>query len=502
MSRRVRPDILLVTALVAVQAVVQLLVRPNPRWNDGIFVLGYAKHFPDVPANHFTLRIGLLLPTRLFESIFGYGQVSYYAFPFLCSLLLVGATYFVGKELFGRWAGCIAALLTVLNPLLVETANFPGTGVERMTSWQLLPDIPSTAVFTLGLALLLCGVRRAASGPTGRIVSAPGWLLGAGLCFGYAYLIRETIPFLFPVIVVVLLFWRVAWRSWLWVAGAMAGCFVAELAINAGVYGDALARFKAGSEQGGAPVHPLTRVKVLEQFVNVIREYPATAAWVAAVLLTVVTPLLVRRRPYFVPAVWAGLHWTAMVLLSGVLSPGHIIVQGQLPRYWVPLSPALALGAAGGLRAAWSALTTRVTQPVVRSPAFAAVATAAVLALFFVPVASDITDNPRDHTWNAVRSYLHAHDADVPALVIDDRDARTLSVYRVTPTGGHLAWHARVVVVRHFLGNPPDPSPGQWLLWTGQLSKRPPAAGSGWTPVLNRPGLGLYSATGTPVGNP
>jgi hypothetical protein len=128
--------------------------------------------------------------------------------------------------------------------------------------------------------------------------------------------------------------------------------------------------------------------------------------------------------------------------------------------------------------------------------ALAAVATCAVLALFLVPVTSDLFDNPRDQSWNAVRSYLHAHDASVPTLVTDDRDALTLSLYRLSPLGDHQLWHGRVVVVRHFRGESPAPSPGQWLLWTGQLSKFPPPPESGWTLVLQQPGLGLYRAAG------
>jgi len=92
--------------LLVAHALVQLQVRPNPRWNDGTFMLNYARHFPDVPPNHYTLRIGLLLPTKLFEAVFGYGQVAYYAFPFLCGILLVVATYLLGASCSGPGRGC------------------------------------------------------------------------------------------------------------------------------------------------------------------------------------------------------------------------------------------------------------------------------------------------------------------------------------------------------------------------------------------------------------
>jgi hypothetical protein len=486
-----RPGLGLVTGLVVLQTVVLLLVRPNPRWNDGIFMLNYAKHFPNVPANHYTLRVGLVLPTRLAEWLFGYGQVAYYIYPFLCSLLLVVATYLVGRVLFGLWAGALAGLLVIFNPILVETVNQPGGRIEQMTSWQLLPDIPSTAFFTLGLALLLIGIDRASVVAGRRRMPAPGWLVAAALAFGWAYLIRETIPFLFPIIALVLLLWRVALRGWLWLAGTMIGCFAFELILNAALYGSATARFHAGSEQGGAPVHPLTRIKVLKMFPTILREYPATIPWLIVVALTVLTPFVVRRREYVVPAAWAAVYWFAMLLLSGFLNPRHIIVQGQLPRYWVPIVPALALGGAGALIAIARRLGPLLRDT--RSRLVASVVIAAgVLAAVIVPVGPAIADNPRDSMWNAVRAYLHQHDAEVTSVVTDDRDALTLSVYQHNPVGGGLAWHADIVQIPHFQRSAPPPSAGSCLIWTSQLSKLPPAADSGWQQVFSSHGLILF----------
>ena len=157
--RSTRPPLwMLGLGLVAVHLVVTLLVRPYPRWNDGIFVLNDARSFPDVPLDHHALRIGNLLPTRLFLDLFGYGQVAYYAWPFLTGILLIVATFALGNVLFGRWVGASAALLMVFHPVLVDTEIRPR--VERMTSWQLLPDIPSAAFLTLGFALMIGAAQR------------------------------------------------------------------------------------------------------------------------------------------------------------------------------------------------------------------------------------------------------------------------------------------------------------------------------------------------------
>jgi hypothetical protein len=169
-------------------------------------------------------------------------------------------------------------------------------------------------------------------------------------------------------------------------------------------------------------------------------------------------------------------------------------VQGQLPRYWVPFLPAVAIGAAGALRAAWSVVASRASGLARKEAAIAIASLVVLLGVFFVPVRSDITNNPRDHVWNSVRAYLRAHDREVNTLIVDDRDALTLSVYQVSAFGGDRVWHGRVVVVPHFQSQPPPPAPNQWLLWTGQLSKHPPDATSGWVPVLQQRGLGLYRA--------
>jgi hypothetical protein len=495
-SRQLRLDVIAITVLVVIQTGVLLLVRPNPRYLDGILVLNYARDFPDVPANHYTLRSGLLLPVWLLEKIFGYGQVSYYLFPFLCSLVLVAAVYVVGKELFGRWAGCLAAVLTIVNPVLIETINFPEASpnphFSRMTSWQLLPDVPATALFTLGMALLLVGIRRARLTATNRAMAAPGWMVSAGLAFGWSYLIRETIPFLFPLIILVLLLWRVAARAWLWLGATMLACFVFELVIGAAVYGHAFARFTAGAEQGSAPPTPLSRIDILGQFASFMNADRATIAWWVAIGLTVVAPLVGRRREYVVPIAWTAMYFAAMVYLTGVLTPHNITLRGRIPRYWVPLMPAIALGAAGCLYGAWRLASAR-SPNLGRHGLVPGFATVVVLLAYIVPVHKDLTDNPRDSAWNGVRNYLHAHDAEIDTLLTDWRDAYNLSVYRYKPVGGQAIWHGNVVIVPRL--RLPRAHPGQWLLWTIQVSQSPPGPGSGWTERFQRPGLRIYSAT-------
>ena len=115
------PTWALLGGVVLVHLLVAFQVRPAPRWNDGIFVLNDARDFPHVPLDHHALRIGTILPTRLFLEVFGYGQWAYYAWPFLTGIMLVIAVFALGTVLFDRWTGAVAALLLVFHPVLVDT---------------------------------------------------------------------------------------------------------------------------------------------------------------------------------------------------------------------------------------------------------------------------------------------------------------------------------------------------------------------------------------------
>jgi len=286
----------LLLGVVALHVALQLLVRPFPRWFDALRVMDLARRFPD-PQDRFpfsagpvawhALRIGSIVPERLFQEVFGYGQVAFYAFPFVMGIVLVVATFALGRELYGPAGAAFAALLVVLAPILVRTTN-------NNTSWQLLPDVPAAALFTSGLALVVVAGRRQAERRDGPVVS---WLLvGAGACFGWQYLIRESAVFLFPVILVALGLWRVPWRRWWPLALPMLGALAVEFAWAQHLYGDVLARWHVASghtyppDAGGSRLHAaLSFWRVLEHNPGA---YPTAAMAVATVLAAVVT----RRR--------------------------------------------------------------------------------------------------------------------------------------------------------------------------------------------------------------
>jgi hypothetical protein len=496
--RRLPPptDLAIGLGLVVLHLVVTFQVRPHPRWNDGIFVLDDAAAFPDVPRqlDHHVLRIGNIFPVRAFLELFGYGQVAYYAWPFVTGVLLVVAVFWLGTVLFGRWTAAAATVLLIFHPVLVDTVIAVGT--ERMTSWQLLPDLPSTAFFTLGLALLVTGAQR---DDDRRWLSGLSWLfIGAGLTFGWAYLVRELTVFVFPVIVGVLAGWRLPLRRWVQVAAGMLACLVLELVVNWWAHGDPLIRLKVGSEHGSS-IADLTRTDALLRFPRAVIAYPQTVVVMATLVLMVLGAMLVRRRGHLLMLGWFVSLWLPLTLVSGLLDPGYIRINASLMRYWVPALPPLCLGAAAAVAAGLAAVRDRLPEDRrAVGRALTAVVVVVGLALWCVPMLDDIARNPRDAAWNDVRSFLARNDRRIDTVVTDDRDALILQIYSREAVGGDLVLHADVERTGHELAAPPASAgdPRTWLVWSPVMSRTKPKAAQGWELALKERQLRVYRPAG------
>jgi hypothetical protein len=485
--------------LVLLHLAVTFQVRPAPRWNDGIFVLNRARDFPHVPLDHHSLRIGNIIPVRGLLEVFGYGQWSYYAWPFVTGVLLVVSVFALGIVLFDRWTAAVATVLLVVHPVLVDTIIKAGS--ERMTSWQLLPDIPSTAFITLGFALLIGAAQRhgAEGAPARAGDGAPAWwFYVAGFCFGWAYLVRELSVFFYPLLVAALLAWRLPWRRWVQVAVPMLGCLVLELVLAQWAHGDALARLKIDSEHGSAPLSPITRVDAVLRFPRIVEVYPGTVVVLTTLVLTALGALVVRRKPNLLLLGWFLVIWVPLTLVSGLIDPGFIRINASLMRYWIPVLPALVLGAAGFV--AWLLAQVRRRLPAARRPlgvGLTALVAVVALVVAVLPVLRIVERNPRDEAWNAVRAYLHQHDKQVDTVITDDRDALVLGIYSREPVGGDLVVHTDVEKVGHALPAPPESpgDPGTYLVWTPGLSHQHPKESDGWKLVLKEFQLHVYAPT-------
>ena len=199
-------------------------------------------------------------------------------------------------------------------------------------------------------------MRSAAAKVTARPgAAASWWFVGAGLAFGWAYLVRELTVFVFPVVLGVLAGWRLPLRRWVQVAAGMLSCLVLELVVNWWAHGDPLVRLKVGSEHG-SPIADLTRTDALLRFPRAVVAYPQTVVVMATLVLTVLGALLVRRRGPVLMLGWFVSMWLPLTLVSGLIDPGFIRINASLMRYWVPVLPPLCLGAAAAVAAALAAV--------------------------------------------------------------------------------------------------------------------------------------------------
>jgi hypothetical protein len=279
------------------------------------------------------------------------------------------------------------------------------------------------------------------------------------------------------------------------VALPMLACLALELVLAFAVHGDALARLHVGIEHGGVPRTELTRTDALLRLPRVIVAYPQTMVVLASIVLTILGALLVRRRGNVLMLGWFISVWLPLTLVSGLLHPDYIKINATLMRYWIPVLPALCIGAAAAVAAALDAVRRRAPVRAQRRVALAcALVAVAALAVWIVPLGDDIADNPRDAIWNSMRAELVSVDDQVDTVITDDRTALILGIYQREPIGGDFAWRADIEAVPHSQAEPPAPDgAGTYLLWTPQLSRRPPGPDSGWTLVSSQPGLRLYA---------
>lgn len=338
-------------ATVALQLV--YLFPPNP--SDAANYATAAQSFPSPPADpvilHQYLRVGLIVPMRVAMNAFGYSQASYYAVPLVTGLLLAVSVYALGRLLFSRAVGAVAAVLTSVNSVVFISLDQP------------LPDPTATALFTAAAAVAV-GVA------TGQplLVRTPrrqvAALLVVGALLGWSYLVREYIVFVWPVVAAVL--WRrVGWRGLVVVTAPVLAVVAGESALNAAVHGDALARWTVSAAHGDTSPRPdLDRT-----FKNLPRTdylwrpwarigHAADSTWLLGALVVMLAGAAVavlrwRHHPaarwlvFF--GAWALIYYVPMVLAGGVLDPSAPRMRVQLSRYWIPVAPAVLLGACATL---------------------------------------------------------------------------------------------------------------------------------------------------------
>jgi hypothetical protein len=349
-TRAARLDWLVGGLTVGLYLVGQLVLLEGPHPFDPAWYFRAAVDFPDISADLFTLRIGLVALVRLAVLAFGPSEAALYAVPLLSGVLLVSAVFGIMLLLFrDRVLAAAAALVTGLNVNYLANSS------------HIFPDITATATFSAAfLCLLLAGRIQEEEG---RRWATTALVAFAGVLLGWSYLVREFSPILLPAVVALAVLLRFPPRRTALLAGTALATILLEPVAGLVGRGEPFVRARLLLSRGDLEIDPglERRMKpVQEQLDNLLDTlvvFPRlllawSSGWLFLVLVAVflVALVLLRDRRLLLLGVWFGTFFAAMALIGlGSLSSGRWILNITNIRYWYPIFPPLVMGAFGGL---------------------------------------------------------------------------------------------------------------------------------------------------------
>jgi hypothetical protein len=426
-----------------VYGIVQLEFLLGPQPFDPSKYFETALDFPDVPADLFTLRIGLVAPVRAAVLGFGPSEAALYAVPIASGLVLAAAVYGTLLLLFrDRLLAAAAALVTVLNTNYLQKSS------------SIFPDTAATATVTAGFFCLVLGAARSEEqkarwAPT---VAAAG----AGILFGWTYLIREFSLVLFPAVLAVFVLLRYPLRRATLVVGAAFATATLELLYGFLEYREPFIHARLLLGRGERRIRPGAYVveHVQEQVDNLrgaIVLFPRLllgwgVGWVFLMLLGIfVLALILRLRDKRLQllAAWCFSFWIIMAGLGlGSLRSGLWILNTTNIRYWLPIFPPLVMGAFGGLAVLIprrAAILGGVSLAHMVAAVLAALAVVPGLVEFRHCAAMNVWPNDSAERWHDLRSWFATGAAErYDGIWTDEKTQRLVPAFASTTFGGAL----------------------------------------------------------------
>jgi hypothetical protein len=445
--------------VLAVYAIVQISLLPGPRPLDPARYFGTAVDFPDVPADLWTLRIGLIAPVRLAVLIFGPSEAALYAWPIAVGLLLAGAVYASMLLLFrDRVLAAAAALVTVLNADYLFTSSY------------IYPDTTATATFTAGFFFLVLAGVRARQGDRGWL--PPLAVACAGVLFGWTYLVREFSPFLLPAVAAAVVLLRYPLRRVALLGGAALATAGLELVYGLVRFDDPFIHVRQLFERNHSAFGQARAIRMehiqsqLDNPLDTMLVFPRLLlAWrsgwlfLLVVLAFFVALAVVRDRRLWLLGAWCLSFWAIMVVIGlGELPSGRWILNITNVRYWYPLFPPLVMGAFGGL---WLLVQRWVDVP--RGVRLAQILAVALAVVTLAPGLAEFkrcADRPSwwndpDERWQELRSWFATSAAEEYDTVWTDRKTQRLVPAYIRTTFGARVWNGDVETFRGLHGQIP-----------------------------------------------
>jgi hypothetical protein len=446
-DRQLRLDVIVGGVVLLVYAAVQLWLLLGPQPFDPTYYFDLAVPFPPDAANYWTLRIGLIVPVRVAISFLGASEAAMYAIPLAAGLLLVGAVYGTVLSLFrDRVLASGAALVTGLSPLWLLSSSF------------IFPDTVATATFTAGILCLVLGRPRPDRDARGWSTTA--LVIGAGILFGWTYLVREFSPILLPAVIATVVFLGYRLRALAFLAATAVATLAVELLYGQLAYGDPFVRAHVLLDRGERHIQGPRKLLMqritddIDNPVDSLLVFPRllldwNVGWIFLVLLGIfiVGLVLFRDDRLWMFAVWCFGFWAVMGVLGLVrLESGELVLNVTNIRYWYPIFPPLVMGAFGSLSLM---LRTHVARravwliPVI--PAVLAAGAVVPGTLEFQSCASrDLWRNETAERWNELRSWLSRPEAENYRTIWADNVSGRLAPVFTRTTFGSTLWHGNV----------------------------------------------------------
>jgi 4-amino-4-deoxy-L-arabinose transferase-like glycosyltransferase len=275
-------------------------------------------------------RWGIIVPLIPVAAVFGQTLPTFYAFAFLATAIVVPVVYVLARWVVATGVAALAVVTFVAMPLTFLNLS------------RGYPDLMAIALNGLTLILVL----------RARDTDRVGPLLLAGLVAGWAFEVRETTVFTWPVFAV--LIWGLS-RRWLGYAAVIVGLLpwaVLDLGLSWWTLNDPLAKWHVltGSDLNDS-TSPLDGSYLGQQRWWYLTRLPLAMAqeswgWVLLVVcgLGVLGGIVLRGRVGLY-VIWALFPALLLVLQAGVLDPQHPSVRVDVPRYWLAFLPGLTIAA-------------------------------------------------------------------------------------------------------------------------------------------------------------
>lgn len=328
----------------------QLIFLEGPHPHDPARYFQTAVTFPDIGADLFTLRVGVVAPVYAAVLVFGPSEAAFYAVPLVSGMVLVGAVFATMVVLFrDRVLAAAAALVTGLNVHYL------------LNSSHTFPDVVVMATFTVAfLFLLVAGRRLEENRGHGRAQVA--LIVCAGILLGWSYLAREFSPTLLPVVVALVIALRYPVRQ-IAVLGVSAAATIAveplyglvgrgepfvrwRLLLSRAEFIDPRKEDRMEFIQGQLNGLPDTLIV----FPRLLLAWDSGWTFFLLVGVLLVALALLGDRRLWLFFIWSSCVFLVMAAVGlGSLSSGAWILNITNIRYWYPILPPLAMGAFGGL---------------------------------------------------------------------------------------------------------------------------------------------------------